>query len=551
MDRRRHDATRGVAILVMLLIMVGVRAPGGVPGLRRVTPDSITADGHIVRGGATVIAGEIVQAQLPAGPSASRTEAGYWTAMGSGTNSVVNAVAIRDTDIFVGGFFSDAGGTTANHIARWNGSQWFPLGAGVNGFMPAVYAIACAGNMVYAGGVFVTAGGQSSQGIAQWDGSAWHTLGGGVNGSVYAIAIDGPNVYAGGYFTEAGGVAAHNIARWDGTSWHPMGTGVDDVVRALTVYQGSIIAGGDFDSSGVTPVPHCARWDGASWVPLGGGADQAIYTFARIGSDLYAGGVFSFAGGVPASYVARWNGSVWSAVGSGVNSIVYSLAAGDAGLYVGGLFTMAGGLPANQVARWDGTSWNTLYGGVNTVVFAAEARGSSLWIGGAFSVAGAIPATHVAQWHEVQTTTLAMLSGWNLASLPRATVTTDPSLLFPGRTGAIFQYNNGTQNYESASTLLPGNGFWVKYDVSSAITITGSDLDSVRVIASQPGWVLAGSISSSVPLSSLSTVPQGAIEGIMFRYNRITQTYEPANEITPGEGYWIKVTQPCIIRIVP
>jgi hypothetical protein len=372
-----------------------------------------------------------------------------------------------------------------------------------------------------------------------------------VNGSVYAIAIDGSNVYAGGYFTEAGGTAALNIARWDGTSWHAMGFGLDDVVRAIVIHQNSVIVGGDFDSSGGSLAAHCVRWNGASWAALHGGTDQSVYSFAQIGGDLYAGGVFSSAGGIPVNYVARWNGSAWSALGSGVNSIVYSLAAGDAGLYAGGLFSMAGGAPANQVARWNGSAWSTLYGGVNNIVFAAAASGGNTWFGGAFSVAGGQPADRVAQWHEVSTTNLAMLAGWNLASLPRSPVTGNPSSLFPGSAGAIFSYNNGTQNYESASTLAAGDGFWVKYDVSTAIAISGTDLDSVRVTASQAGWVLAGSTTNPVPVASLTTTPPGSIEGIVFRYNRVTQAYEPAGEITPGEGYWIKVTQPCTIRIAP
>ena len=36
-----------------------------------------------------------------------------------------NVVAVRA--------FTSAGGTPVNHIAEWNGSQWFPLGGGVPG----------------------------------------------------------------------------------------------------------------------------------------------------------------------------------------------------------------------------------------------------------------------------------------------------------------------------------------------------------------------------------------------------------------------------------
>ena len=32
-----------------------------------------------------------------------------------------------------GGYFTTAGGVTANYIAKWNGSAWSALGSGMNG----------------------------------------------------------------------------------------------------------------------------------------------------------------------------------------------------------------------------------------------------------------------------------------------------------------------------------------------------------------------------------------------------------------------------------
>ena len=55
-----------------------------------------------------------------------------WSALGSGVNFGVYAIAISDSDVYVGGDFTTAGGISANHIAKWNGSTWFPMGSGVN-----------------------------------------------------------------------------------------------------------------------------------------------------------------------------------------------------------------------------------------------------------------------------------------------------------------------------------------------------------------------------------------------------------------------------------
>jgi hypothetical protein len=232
-----------------------------------------------------------------------------------------------------------------------------------------------------------------------------------------------------------------------------------------------------------------------------------------------------------------------------VNSIVYAIAVSPSGVFVGGVFTQAGSLFANQTARWDGTAWSTQSGGVNNVVFAAASQGANVYFGGAFTVAGAQPAARVARWQEVNNTVIAMAGGWNLVSLPRAPLSQSPDALFPGRSGAMFTYNNVTRNYESAATLAVGSGYWVKYDVATAVTISGSDLDTASTIAVQPGWVLLGSVTTPAPVSSLLTIPAGAIEGLVFRYNRTAQVYEPTNDIAVGEGHWVKVTVPCTILI--
>ena len=51
-----------------------------------------------------------------------------------GTTDHVNALAFGpDGSLYAGGKFTTAGGVTANHIARWDGSDWHPLGSGIEG----------------------------------------------------------------------------------------------------------------------------------------------------------------------------------------------------------------------------------------------------------------------------------------------------------------------------------------------------------------------------------------------------------------------------------
>jgi PKD repeat protein/nitrous oxidase accessory protein NosD len=237
-----------------------------------------------------------------------------------GLPSSVNAIAVAGNgDVYVGGWFTDAGDDpNADHIARWDGTQWHPLGSGLN---DGVQAIAVAGNGdVYAGGGFTDAGGvPDADHIARWDGTQWHPLGKGLNDGVQAIAVaSNGDVYAGGGFTDAGDDPnADHIARWDGTQWHPLDSGLNGFVEAIAVAgNGDVYAGGGFtDAGGVPDADHIARWDGTQWHPLGKGLwgveiIQAIIVDDR--GNVYVGGYFLDVGGGP-NYIsiAHWDGTQW------------------------------------------------------------------------------------------------------------------------------------------------------------------------------------------------------------------------------------------------
>jgi hypothetical protein len=212
---------------------------------------------------------------------------------------------VGGTDLYAGGYFTTAGGVNANHIAKWNGSDWSALGSGTGGSYPGVEALAANGIDLYAGGMFTTAGGVLVNCIAKWNGSTWSALSSGITGGnvpdIYALTASGTDLYAGGNFTTAGGVPAKCIAKWNGSAWSALGSGV------------------------------------------GGGDYPYVDALAVSGTDLYAGGSFTNAGGVMTKYVAQWNGNAWSALGSGINNTVFAMATDELGhLFVGGAFSLAG-----------------------------------------------------------------------------------------------------------------------------------------------------------------------------------------------------------------
>jgi hypothetical protein len=171
--------------------------------------------------------------------------------------------------LYVGGNFTSAGGITASHIARWDGSSWSVL----DGMDSVVTSLTVfddgSGPALYAGGAFTSAGGVAASRIAKWDGTSWSALGSGTNGDVRALTTfddgSGSALYAGGPFTIAGGVSASRIAKWDGASWSALGTGMSGslngsgAVRALTVFDDALYAAGDFTTAGGVPANCVAR----------------------------------------------------------------------------------------------------------------------------------------------------------------------------------------------------------------------------------------------------------------------------------------------------
>ncbi|HXT39023.1 MAG TPA: hypothetical protein VN887_03280, partial [Candidatus Angelobacter sp.] len=158
-----------------------------------------------------------------------------------GVDGNVNAIAVNGTNVYVGGAFTQAGGSNILNLARWDGRSWSALGAGIsNSPNPYVYALAASGTDLYAGGAFTVAGGVLVNHIGRWDGTDWRPLGTGVTGPgsmplVHAIAVLGSDVYVAGNFTNAGGIMASNIARWNGSSWSALGAGLAGQAGSMAV----------------------------------------------------------------------------------------------------------------------------------------------------------------------------------------------------------------------------------------------------------------------------------------------------------------------------
>jgi hypothetical protein len=261
-------------------------------------------------------------------------------------------------NLYVGGYFDQAtnadGSTVAvTGVAKWNGSTWSALGTGLtqnNGNPPTVLSLAASGGDVYVGGVFDKAGGTTVNSIAKWNGSAWSALGSGVtrpnfpsgtqSGAVFSIRVQGTDIYLAGQFDNT---PTDHITKWNGTAYQAVGSAVNTFSTLIgTAFVGSELyvsnsaaaatvwrlVGGTwqdvtppvalgftdnaaaltsnagrlyFHGSQVNQEGKVAVYDGLSWKLLAGNPlanpigtfEAQVAALAFIGADTYFGGSFT------------------------------------------------------------------------------------------------------------------------------------------------------------------------------------------------------------------------------------------------------------------
>ena len=141
---------------------------------------------------------------------------------GTGVSGPVNAFAVYNGSLYVGGLFTTAGGVTVNNIAKYNDqtNQFSNIGQ-TTGVLGDVNALAIYNGNLYVGGDFLTAGGVSVNRIAKYDDqtNTFSNIGQttGVDSTASTLAVYNGSLYVGGNFATAGGASVNYIAKY-GTS---------------------------------------------------------------------------------------------------------------------------------------------------------------------------------------------------------------------------------------------------------------------------------------------------------------------------------------------
>ncbi|CAG0953963.1 hypothetical protein PHYC_00355 [Phycisphaerales bacterium] len=372
---------------------------------------------------------------------------GAWQALGSGVQvfggTSVDASAWHDTDgpgpsaasLYIGGWFQNVGGISANYVARWTGSAWQAVGDGLGGRVWSLCEFDEDGTgpglpKLFAAGLF-NGGFPYTVGLARLDGAAWTYLD--VHGEGKSLGIfdggGGSALYVGGLFNEAGGNPASCIVSWNGSQFDALGLGIHPAgglagVKALRVHDdgsgSSLYAAGQFDEAGGNPAFGVARWDGASWSAVGGGITPGAGVAADVRSlevfddgvetRLYAGGIFYQGSGHPFDFVASWDGTAWTEL-DGIDGNVYHLRtiaqADGTSLFVFGGFGTIGGNYSPGMGEWNGATWiprgNSIrrQGSPPTISALRSVDlgdGPVLFAGGNFQFAGGASVRSIAAW---------------------------------------------------------------------------------------------------------------------------------------------------------
>jgi len=131
-----------------------------------------------------------------------------------------------------------------------------------------------------------------------------------------------------------------------------------------------------------------------------------------------------------------------------------------------------------------------------------------------------------------------VVSGWHMLSVPDSVFDFAASAVWPTASSAAFEYVCG-QGYQPRSTLENGPGYFIKFDSTHTLTLTGGirKIDTAFVCAN---WNLVGSITDAIPLSNICMYPYPDNKLLsVFKYQN---GYIPVNTITPGLGHWVKVS---------
>ncbi|HEY9508601.1 MAG TPA: hypothetical protein VIV82_01940, partial [Verrucomicrobiae bacterium] len=387
-------------------------------------------------------------------------------------DGLVAAMKFDGSNIFVGGRFQTVGRTRVNGLAQFDGLRWhgFTNGPQQNVSLPNVNALEFFQSNLCVGGSFTNAGGLATGGLAFWNKTNWFVPNI-TNGVVNAFQVAADGLLVGGRFFIPGFTNPLALARWDGQVWtalnselppcgesiicldslqqmklagtdvfaileyhlasDPYGQPGNLLVRcdedaewsnfagpdgnpdglgnySLANYNGSLIVAGNFINPTNSAIRNIALWNGTAWQPMGFGLPGEVYNLAGNNHLLFA---FYRSNGtnLPALFrIARWDGGTWSDLDT--NDIDGNpwgplFIGPDDEVYLSGLYRRIGGRGFVGLACWKNGEWRSLFegsyegiSGAGQSIFTFHEHAGSVYAGGNFLGANDQLVQNLARW---------------------------------------------------------------------------------------------------------------------------------------------------------
>lgn len=210
-----------------------------------------------------------------------------------GTNGgyVRTACIDQNNDLIIAGVFDQIGNLPIKNIARFDGTNFYPIG---NPTFPVyIRTVAIYQNEIYIGGNFYP----PYKGVAKWDGSQWVTFGdqfAGANEEVSALTVYRNKLYAGGTWVNVGTKYMPSIAAWDGSKWNYVGGIYYDinpwgVVAQFLVHDNKLYACGNFNRASGLTVDNIAIWNDTNWCAMNTAFQSPAFLSTFFRDTLYLG----------------------------------------------------------------------------------------------------------------------------------------------------------------------------------------------------------------------------------------------------------------------
>lgn len=192
--------------------------------------------------------------------------------------------------------------------------------------------------------------------------------------------------------------------------------------------------------------------------------------------------------------------------------------------------------------------------GIANAAQPGETRGNTVGVSFQFMdlVDGASPATKnelmatylafFGQTSEI-TQNMVLNKGWNMIASPAQMADSAVVTMFPSHvSGTLFSFNGA---YVSETHLARSKGYWLRFDSTETVELTGTPLDAFTVIL-DAGWNMISGPSCEVATAQILDQDSVIIPGTFYSFDG---SYSQSDTLKPGLGYWVRASDSGAVTI--